>query len=99
MAEEIKKAKVTRQNKLSAFTRKRNHLKQLIDGGAQSAKLEEAYRALSDAFKVLEIAQEDFMLVVDEGALEEEAAYLDASAGVLSQMDLRLIRLQQIKKK
>ena len=90
MADEIKKAKVTRQNKLSAFTRKKNHLTQLIDGGAQSAKLEEAYRALSDAFKALEIAQEEFMLVVDEDAIEEEATYLDASANVLSQMDLQV---------
>ena len=32
MAEEIKKAKVNRKNRLSAFARKQRHLKKLLEG-------------------------------------------------------------------
>ena len=39
MADELKKAKVARKGKLGAFTRKQNHIQQLIDGGAPGAKL------------------------------------------------------------
>ena len=54
MADEVRKAKVTSTNKLSAFTRKKKHLTQLLDGGALSEKLHAAYKDLLDAFKVLE---------------------------------------------
>ena len=90
MADEVRKAKITRTNKLSAFTQKKNHLTQLLDGGASSEKLHAAYKDLSDAFKVLEHSHEDYMLVIEEDQLETEAAYLDDSAGVLSSLDLRI---------
>ena len=90
MADEVRKAKITRTNKLSAFTRKKNHLTQLLEGGASSEKLHAAYKDLSDAFKVLEHSHEDYMLVIEEDQLETEAAYLDDSAGVLSSLDLRI---------
>ena len=90
MVDEVRKAKVARTNKQSAFTRKKNHLVQLLDGAAQSEKLNAAYKDLSEAFKILEQAHEDFMLVMDEEQMETEASYLDESAKVLSDFDLRV---------
>ena len=87
---EVKKAKVVRTNKMAAFTRKRNHLQQLIDGGAQGSKLKEAYGELADAFKTLESVHEELMLVIEEEQMEAESSYLDTAAGTLSQMDLRV---------
>ena len=88
---DVKKAKLIRTNKLAAFTRKSNHLQQLIDGGAQGPKLKEAYVELADAYKVLENAHEEFMLVIeDDAVMETEATYLDNPSSVLSQMDLRV---------
>ena len=99
MVDENKRAKVTRTNKLSAFTRKKNHLKQLLDGGAQSVKLEEVYRELSDAFKILVQAQEEFMLIVDEDNMADEAAYLDEPSEILSQFDLQVNQAKENQKK
>ena len=99
MVDENKRAKVTRTNKLSAFTRKKNHLKQLLDGGAQSVKLEEVYRELLDAFKILEQAQEEFMLIVDEDNMADEAAYLDEPSEILSQFDLQVNQAKETQKK
>ena len=90
MADEVRKAKVARTNKLSAFTRKRNHLQSLIDGGASGSKLKDAYNDLSDAFNTLERFHEDLMLVLEDDAMEVEASYLDNPAEILSQMDLRV---------
>ena len=90
MADETRRAKVIRSNKMSAFTRKRNHLQQLIDGVAPSAKLIEVYTELSEAYSSLEKAQEDLMLVVDEETLETEGVYLDNPSLVLAEMDLKV---------
>ena len=90
MVDEVRKAKVVRTSKQSAFTRKKNHLVQLLEGAAQSNKLNAAYKDLSDSFKILEQAHEDFMLVVDEAEMETEASYLDESAKMLSEFDLRV---------
>ena len=73
---------------MAAFTRKRNHLHQLIEGGAQSAKLKEAYMELSDAFKTLESVHEDLMLIIEDDQMEAESSYLDTPAESLSQVDL-----------
>ena len=94
MADETRRAKVIRSNKMSAFTRKCNHLQQLIDGVAPSAKLIEVYAELSEAYSSLEKAQEDLMLVVDEEALETEGAYLDNPSSVLAEMDLKVSKAQ-----
>ena len=48
MAEELKRAK------RGVFTRKKNHLQQLLDGGAHTDRLQEAYTDLAEAFKTLE---------------------------------------------
>ena len=90
MVDEVRKAKVVRTSKQGAFTRKKNHLVQLLEGAAQSNKLNAAYKDLSDSFKILEQAHEDFMLVVDEAEMETEASYLDESAKMLSEFDLRV---------
>ena len=90
MADEARRAKIIRSNKMSAFTRKRNHLQSLIDGAAPSAKLLEVYAELSEAYSSLEKAQEDFMLVVDEETLEAEGAYLDNPSSGLADMDLKV---------
>ena len=47
MADSVKKAKAIRISKLGAFTRKKNHLAQLLDGGADSAKLKDVYADLT----------------------------------------------------
>lgn len=90
MVDEVRKANVVRTSKQGAFTRKKNHLVQLLEGAAQSNKLNAAYKDLSDSFKILEQAHEDFMLVVDEAEMETEASYLDESAKMLSEFDLRV---------
>ena len=51
MAEQTKKAKINRKTKLGAFTRKHNHVKALVDGGAEKEVLEKQYDELSQAFK------------------------------------------------
>ena len=61
MAEAIKKAKVARKGKLGAFTRKHNHIQQLIDGGAPGAKLKEVYEELTAAFGALEISHKIYV--------------------------------------
>ena len=43
MADEVKKAKAIRVSKLSSFTRKKNHLQQLLDGGGNPDKLKKVY--------------------------------------------------------
>ena len=90
MADSVKKAKAVRVSKLGSFTRKKNHLVQLLDGGASSQKLKEVYLELSNAFKDLEKAQEDLLVEVPEDQIETELAYLDAPAVLLSEMDLRV---------
>ena len=49
-------------SKLRSFTRKKNHLHQLLDGGAQDSKLKEVYGEIKAAFDVLEKAHEEFFL-------------------------------------
>ena len=78
MADAVKKAKAVRISKLGAFTRKKNHLVQLLDGGAVSVKLQEIYLDLSNAFKDLEKAHEDLLVELAEDQIETELTYLDA---------------------
>ena len=57
MAEaEIKRAKAVRVSKRGAFTRKKNYLQQLLDGGASVHKLRDTFAELAEAFKALEVA-------------------------------------------
>ena len=95
MADPVRKAKAVRVSKLGAFTRKKNHLTQLLEGGARSVKLKEVYGDLTDAFKDLEIAQENLLIELPEDGLETELAYLDAPAAVLSDLDLRVSTSEQ----
>ena len=90
MADAVKKAKAVRISKLGSFTRKKNHLQQLLDSGAVSTKLNEVYAELSEAFKALEQAQEDLLVELPEESLEAELTYLDAPADVLSSMDVKV---------
>ena len=90
MADEVKRAKAVRVSKLGSFTRKKNHLQQLLDGGAQVTKLKEVYGELKTAFEALERAHEEVLVVVQEDQLEAEDAYMDAPATVLSDMDVKI---------
>ena len=90
MGDEIRQAKAVRRTKLGNFTRKKNHITQLLEGGAKGAKLKEVYGELSDTYKVLEKAQEDLMLVLNEEDLDAEDAFLDAPCTALSDIDLRI---------
>ena len=43
MADEVKRTKAIRISKMSSFTRKKNHLQQLLDGGGNPDKLKKVY--------------------------------------------------------
>ena len=90
MAEEAKKAKAIRISKLSSFTRKRNHLQQLLDGGGSPDKLRKVFVELEAAYKVLEQAQEDVLVAVGEDMVDTEVAYMDAPASSLAEMDIKV---------
>ena len=90
MAEELKRAKAVRISKRGVFTRKKNHLQQLLNGEATVVKLKEVYRELAEAFKALEVAQENVLVCLEEEQMEAELAYLDPLAEELSQMDLKV---------
>ena len=53
MAEQIKKLKNLRKNKLAAFTRKQKQLQNLLDTEASAVKLEEVYQELKETFRLL----------------------------------------------
>ena len=90
MAEELKRAKALRVSKRGVFTRKKNHLQQLLDGGAHTDRLQEAYTDMAEAFKTLEGAHEGVILALEEDQMEAEETYLDALAGELSAMDVKV---------
>ena len=77
MADEVKKAKAVRVSKRGVFTRKKNHLQQLLDGGALPEILKKAYDDMAESFKVLEGAHEHVLIAVDEDQMEAEETYLD----------------------
>ena len=90
MADVVKRAKAMRVSKLGSFTRKKNHLQQLLDGGAQVNKLKEVYGELKLAFETLERAHEEVLVVIPEDQLEAEDAYMDNPANILSSMDVKI---------
>ena len=77
MAESIKKAKVSRKSKLGIFTRKKNHLKALIDGETDSKTLEKSYKEVSEAFHDIERAHEELCMLLEEDDPEADDSYLD----------------------
>jgi len=91
MAEEAKRAKAIRVSKLSSFTRKRNHLQQLLDGGGSPDKLRKVFEELETAYKILEQAQEDVLVAVGEDMVDTEVAYMDVPASSLAEMDIKVI--------
>ena len=86
MAENVKRAKITRKSKLGVFTRKKNHLKALIDGGADSKALETSYGELSEAFRDTEKAHFDLCLLLEEDDPEASDSYLDEPSAALASM-------------
>ena len=70
MSEALKRAKALRISKRGVFTRKKNHLQQLLDGGALYERLKEAYTEMADAFRTLESAHEEVLIAVDENHIE-----------------------------
>ena len=91
MADEVKRAKNLRRGKLGSFTRKKNHLVQLLEGGAKGDKLKSEYAELLEAYKVLESSHEDVLVVLEEEDLDAEDSFLDASAKSLAEVDLRIV--------
>ena len=98
MTEELKKAKAVRVSKKSTFTRKKNHLQQLLDGGATVEKLKASYDELAEAFSNLEKANEDVLIALEEDQVEAEAAYLDGTARELAEMDVKVSTSQETQK-
>ena len=90
MADEVKRVKAIRVSKLSTFTRKKNHLQQLLEGGGNPEKLKKVFDELEAAFKVLEQAQEDVLVMVEEDTLEAELTYMDAPSEALAAMDVKI---------
>ena len=90
MAEEIKKCKNLRKNKLSAFTRKSNHLQSLLDSGADGKKLEEVLLEVKSAYTAIESAHDDYSSVVDEEALENEGDFLETPSARLNSLDTKV---------
>ena len=90
MADALKKAKTTRKNKSSAFTRVKKRLDSLLTGDAEEEIVKEVYTELADSFKVLEKSNEDFCLLLDGEELDAEDSYLDASSDLLSEMQLKV---------
>ena len=90
MSEALKRAKAVRVSKKGVFTRKKNHLQQLLDGGALYERLKEAYTEMADAFKTLESAHEEVLIAMDEDHIETEETYLDSLADDLSAMDVKV---------
>ena len=90
MAEEIKKAKAVRRSKLGSFTRKKNHLQQLLDGGAAGVKLKSVYIELNDVFKLLEKAHEDVLVALEEEDIDAEDVFMDAPATTLAEIDVKI---------
>ena len=72
MADTLKRAKAVRVSKKGVFTRKKNHLQQLLDGGAAVDRLKEAYEDLAEAFKVLENAHEEVLIALEEDQIEAD---------------------------
>ena len=92
MADALKKAKTTRKNKSSAFTRVKKRLDSLLTGDAEEDILKEVYTELADSFKALEKSNEDLCLLLDGQELDAEDSYLDTSADSLSEMQLKVNR-------
>ena len=87
MADEIKKFKNLRKNKMASFTRKQNHLVGLLESGAVVSKLQEVFQDLKVAFKNVEEAHDNYSGVVEEEVLEAEGDYLLVPSTVLHEMD------------
>ena len=90
MADTLKRAKAVRVSKKGVFTRKKNHLQQLLDGGAAVDWLKEAYEDLAEALKVLENAHEEVLIALEEDQIEAEEIYLEDPANDLSAMDIKV---------
>ena len=99
MADEVKKLKNLRKNKLAAFTRKHTQLSGLIDNDEVSAaKLTEVFAELKAAFAAVENAHDNYSCVVDEAVLDAEEDYLGTPSDNLNSMDLKVLaRIQAIR--
>ena len=84
MAEQLKRAKINRKTKLGPFTRKHNHVKALIDGGAEGEVLEKQYEELSEVFKEVEKSHQDLCMLLEEDDDEADDSYLDDPSSKLS---------------
>jgi len=90
MAEELKKARGVRRSKLGSFTRKKNHISQLLEGGANSEKLKSEYSELVAAFKRLEEAQENILILLEEDEMDAEETFMEDPAKVLAEIDIQI---------
>ena len=90
MAEQIKKLKNLRKNKLAAFTRKQKQLQNLLDTEASAVKLEEVYQELKETFRLLEVAHDNYSAEEEEDILEEEGDYLDSPSTELNNLDAKV---------
>ena len=92
MADDIKKAKINRKSKLGAFTRKKNRLQTLLDGGTGEETLKTVYNELADDFKLVETAHDELCLLLEEDDEDASSSYLDDPADALSQMQLKVAK-------
>ena len=90
MAEEIKKAKVNRKNRLSAFARKQRHLKKLLEGETEGDVISNLYEELSNAFKEVETAHEKLCLLLEEDDEDAADTFLDNPSDELASLHVQV---------
>ena len=90
MADELKKARGVRRSKLGSFTRKKNHISQLLEGGANSEKLKSEYSELVAAFKRLEETQENILILLEVDEMDAEESFMDDPAKTLAEIDIQI---------
>ena len=90
MAEEIKKAKVNRKNRLSAFARKQRHLKKLLEGETEGDVISNLYEELSNAFKEVETAHEKLCLLLEEDDEDAADTFLDNPSDELASLHVEV---------
>ena len=92
MADEIKKRKNVRKTRLASFTRKRNSVQSLLDGGESTAdRFTEVLRELKEAFHTLEVSQEKYAEVADEEDLEAEGDFLETPSSSLDTLEAAVL--------
>ena len=86
---DVSAKKRTRGIKSGTFTRKSTLALQLLENKVLD-RSEQVVEEIKVAFRELEIAQDEFLAVVDEGEVAEESKYLDVPTGTMTSAEVKL---------